>query len=185
MTIPSSLRANAYHEAGHAVAALLMGTGLMSVDIRPQSVPGGGIGRAGTDLARPPDDEILGHGEDAVMPYLVVFFSGVLAEALVNPGAGLEASHSHSDGAMVLRYATGAVCTPVREGGQIVFRGEEVQRNINRIEALMEKGRKRAEHFVASHRQAITAVATALLEKQILASEEVHELVTANLPPIT
>lgn len=74
----NSQRANAYHEAGHAVAAIVFGTGLVSVDVRPKPVPGGGIGQAGADFARLSDSQILGRGENAVMPYLVTFIAGCL-----------------------------------------------------------------------------------------------------------
>jgi hypothetical protein len=73
-------------------------------------VPGGGIGRAGADFARPPDRQILGRGEDVVMPYLVTFIAGWLAEKRVNAAAVLEYGHRDSDGEMVRRYAVGAVC---------------------------------------------------------------------------
>lgn len=183
MSMTDSLLADAYHEAGHAVAAVIMGIRLISVDIRPQPLPGGGIGRAGANLVRPLDDDILGQGEDAVRPFLVTIIAGVFAEQLVNHGAGLEAGHTHADGTILQKYATAAVCTPVREAGEIVIRGNEVQENLDRIGALMEDAKAFAEQLVTNHRQAIEAVATALLKNQILAGDEVEELVAANSPP--
>ena len=69
-------RADAYHEAGHAVAAVILGVGLTSVDIRPRRAPTGTIGRGGAELLPPPDREILGRGEGAVMPFLVTLLAG-------------------------------------------------------------------------------------------------------------
>src|SRR4051794_33082957 len=85
-----SARNDAHHEAGHAVAAVVYDIGLVSVDIRPQRVPGGGIGRGGANFEMFPENEIFGQGEEAVMPYLITFFAGVFGEQQVNPAAGLE-----------------------------------------------------------------------------------------------
>jgi hypothetical protein len=38
MSHVDSAKADAYHEAGHAVAAVVLGTGLVDVDIRSQRV---------------------------------------------------------------------------------------------------------------------------------------------------
>src|SRR5262245_6690436 len=89
MTDSDSPRADAYHEAGHAVAAVVYDVGLISVDIRPQRVPTGGIGRGGANFEMFPEDEIFGQGEVAAMPYLITLFAGVYGEQRVNPSAGL------------------------------------------------------------------------------------------------
>src|SRR5262249_54774756 len=150
---------DAHHEAGHAVAAVVLGTGLISVDIRPQRVPGGGVGRAGANLVRPQDRDILGRGEDAVLPYLVTLIAGWASEKRVSPGAQFEHNHPQSDGQMVRRYAIGAVCTPVSDRGRIVLRAEEQVEKADRISAFIELAQQRAEEFVALHGAAIDAVA--------------------------
>lgn len=183
MANDNPLKADAHHEAGHAVAAVVYGNGLVSVDIRPQRVPGGGIGRAGADFARPPDREILGRGEDAVMPYLVTFFAGGLAEKRVNEAAALEYGHRHSDGEMVRRYAIGAVCTPVRVRGQIVLRAEEQVEKAGQISAVIEGAQRRAAEFVVRFGAAIDAVAAELLKHERLSAAEVQAIVAANQPP--
>jgi len=163
MSHVDSAKADAYHEAGHAVAvaAVVLGTGLVDVDIRSQRVPGGGIGRAGANLVRPQDRDILGRGEDAVLPLLVTLIAGWTAEKRVSRDAPFEHIHPHSDGYMVRRYAIGAVCTPVSDGGRIVLRAEE---------------------FVVRHGTAIDAVASELLANEVLSAAQVAAIVAANLP---
>lgn len=182
MTTAGSLQAVAYHESGHAVAATVLGTGLISVDIRAQPVPGGGIGRAGADLVRPPDKRILGCGEDAVMPYLITFTAGWVAEKIIDSTAVMEVGHPHSDGELIRRYAIGAVCTPVVINGQITLRREEQEAKADRIAALLDRAEQQTQEFVDRHRKSIDAVAAKLLEKEFLSAANVQEIVAANSP---
>lgn len=139
---------------------------------------------AGADFTRPSDDQILGQGETAVMPYLVTFFAGSIAEKRVNPDAVIETG-PHSDGAIIQKYAAGAVCAPARVGGKVLIKGEDVQQNIARITACMKAGMKLAEAFVEQNKSAIDAVAAALLKRKTLTGTEVAEIVAANPPRAT
>src|SRR5258708_2952345 len=145
MASPILLRAVTHHEAGHAVAAVVLGTGLVSVDIRPRLVPGGGVGRAGADFVRPTDSQILGRGEDAVMPYLMTIIAGWLAEKRVNEAAGMEYGHPHSDGELVRRYAIAAICKPICVHGQIILRKEEQEEKADQIRAFIEASQQQTE----------------------------------------
>lgn len=171
----------AHHEAGHAVAAVVLRTGLISVDIKPMQMPGGGIGIGGANLRCPPES-ILGKGEDDMLRYLITFLAGWLAEGLVCPGAELEYGHPQSDGASVLRYARGAFCVPVLRDGRVVLPGDEVEAKRSRIDALISRAIVEGTSFVARHAGAIGAVATALLHRETLSAREVEELVKANQP---
>ncbi len=182
MSHVDSAKADTYHEAGHAVTAVVLGTGLVDVDIRSQRVPGGGIGRAGANLVRPQDRDILGRGEDAVLPLLVTLIAGWTAEKRVSRDAPFEHIHPHSDGYMVRRYAIGAVCTPVSDGGRIVLRAEEQVEKADRIGALIELAQQRSEEFVVRHGTAIDAVASELLANEVLSAAQVAAIVAANLP---
>ena len=174
-------RNDAHHEAGHAVAAVVYGIGLISVDIRAPRVPGGGIGRGGTNFEMFPENEIFGQGEKAVLPYLITFFAGVFGEQRVNPSAGLETG-PNSDGFRVMKYASGAICAPVQIGTQFRPRQEDLQRNQARITACMEAGRKGAEEFAVKYGAAIDAVADELLAKQVLSAAQVEAIVAAHPP---
>lgn len=172
----------AYHEAGHAVAAIVQGTGLLGVDIIPQVTPMGDVGLAGADLVRPNDQDILGAGEAAVLPFLITVAAGWVAEKLFNPDAMLEALHPNSDGEIIRRYATGALCNPEFRNRQIIIPEAEQIANKERIEALLNRVEQEAETFVAMYQDTISTVAQVLAQKGNLSPEEVYTLVERNPP---
>ncbi len=68
----------------------------------------------------------------------MTLIAGWTAEKRFSRDAPFEHIHPHSDGYMVRRYAIGAVCTPVSDGGRIVLRAEEQVEKADRIGALIE-----------------------------------------------
>src|ERR1700731_705226 len=81
---PDDMRYIATHEAGHAVAAVVLGLGLKSVDVRGRRMPDGNHSAGFTELQVPSPD-IASKGEDGAMPYLIQSLAGAYAEAKVNP----------------------------------------------------------------------------------------------------
>lgn len=172
-----AVRCNAYHEAGHAVAAVVNGYRVLDVDIRPVFVHGLGNTQGSANLALPSPKEFLGKGEAVVMPILVVMFAGVFAEQRINPKAGIDFGHEQSDGKRAVKYAAGAICKPVVKNGVLVTPIEDVQKSMPLIEACIEKARLRSQDFVATHASAIEAVAEALATKRSLSPAEVDRLI--------
>lgn len=172
-------RCNAYHEAGHAVAAIVHGFKVIAVDIRPVSVPGLGETLGSAELALPSPSEFLGKGEDVVMPLLIVLLVGVFAEQRLNAKAGLDIGHAQSDGQRAMQYAAGAICKPITRNGSLVTPGEEVQRQMPLILECFEKARIRAQEFANSHGAAIDSVGEMLANSGVLTPREVEQLVAA------
>ena len=180
MATPRSTKAIAQHEAGHAVAAIVCGVYLVSVDIQPQQLPGGGIGIAGADFHFPPDNTILGRGENVVLPLLVTICAGWLAEKLVNAKAFMETGHPSADGDVLYRYATGAVCIPVRRDGKIVLPSEEREKNKSRINSLIDTAEQEAAKLVHKYKRTIGVVARELLKRRFITGITVRQIVLAN-----
>jgi len=172
-----AVRCNAYHEAGHAVAAISHGFLVAGIDIRPGFVPGVGQTLGSAELALPSPKEFLGKGEDAVMPVLVVLLAGVFAEQRINDRAGLDIGHAQSDGQRAFIYAAGAICTPAVRNGVLVTPGEEVQRKIAVIQKSVEKAQAQAQQFVASHGPVIDGVAEALIKVKVVSHQDVESLI--------
>ena len=170
-------RCNAYHEAGHAVAAIAHGFKVIAVDIRPVVIPGLGQTRGSAELALPTPRTFLGKGEDAVMPLLVVLLAGVFAEQRVNTQAGLDIGHAQSDGQRATQYAAGAICKPVSCNGVLVTPDEEVQKQMSAILACIEKAWGLAQDFANSHGVAIDAVGESLAKSGVLSPSKVEQLV--------
>jgi len=179
---PNTERADARHEAGHAVAAVRYGFHVFSIDIIPQPVPGSGgmMGTAGADLGLPDVRTILGKGENSVFQILITMYAGFQAERKVNPKAVFESDHPHSDGAVAFRYAAAAICTPVVEGGVLKTKAEEVEKNKERIEALLKRAEGDAAEFVEEYELMIDGLTDLLLARRRLSRAEVLGFLTTD-----
>lgn len=170
-------RCTAYHEAGHAVAAIVHGFKVIALDIRPVIVPGIGQTLGSAELALPTPQTFLGKGEDMVMPLLVVLWAGVFAEQRVNSKAGIDTGHAQSDGQRAMQYAAGAICKPVLRDGNLVTPKDEIQQQMSLIVACVEKARSKAEVFASTHGCAIDSVGEALAKSGVLAPAKVEQLI--------
>ena len=119
---PETKRAEARHEAGHAVAAVLYRFEVYGIDIIPQVVPGTGgmMGKAGAEFGIPHIRTVVGKGEEAVIRILTMLYAGFLAEQKVNPNAALETGYPASDGDRARLYA-------MRRYRHSCLRGWEIQ----------------------------------------------------------
>jgi ATP-dependent Zn protease len=181
---PDLLTANdplyiATHEAGHAVAAVVLGLPLRAVDIRKRNLPDGRISVGFTD------GEVCTNGqdEDEAMPHLIACYAGCCAEGVVNPRV-LEGGSYTNDWKDARTIAVSAVCPVTDRGDGYVEISMEVQKqNAERINELLGAAAKASMELVELHLPAIKRVAKLLLERKQLTGDEVAKVVREN-PPI-
>lgn len=166
--------AEAQHEAGHAVAAIINGYGVTIIDIIPQVVPGTGgqMGKAGAELQLPTLESITGRGEEAVFEILVILLSGYFAERAVNASVELETNHEQSDGGRAMKFLAFAIAPPVIHNGQIVTRVDQDQ-----FRAVWKRAEDEAAILVQKHAAAIRTLATLLETKGRLSGDEIERCV--------
>jgi hypothetical protein len=177
---PNDLRYVAMHEAGHAVAAIVHGSGLKSVDINRSRLPGGLISLGFTDSDIPTDQEIYGKGEAVALPHLICQLAGPFSEALDHPqivNGGLVGG-DQQDVENARRIAVMAVCEGTWNGDKIEISPEEITRNHDRLQKLWGSAQKATDLFVKQHQRSIRAVALALNKRQRLTGDEVQEIGT-------
>lgn len=170
-------RCHAHHEAGHAVAAVVHGFEVLSLDILPISVPGVGQTYGSANLDLPASMAILGKGENAVMPILIVLFAGYFAEQRINANAELDTGPHQSDGNRLVEYAQRAICSPFVKDGTCFILPEELKKNEHLITACLEKAHGITQEFVSIHALAIDAVAEALADAKILRPADVKRII--------
>lgn len=174
---PNDIRYIATHEAGHAVASVVLGLNLISTDIKRRPVQGGtslGYTRCPHLIERQSGEKVI--------PALIQTFAGPLAEIAVNPDA-YGSGADRMDRAEALQAAKIAVCIPTqRPDGNWEISPAEQARSSPEIDALILKGLEGAACIVNDHAFAIVAVADALLRKISLTGDEVAAIVQANPP---
>jgi hypothetical protein len=177
---------DAAFEAGRAVAAVVLGLGLKSVDLRRNHLSDGTIVREGSTITRQWDfAEVSAKGEEAAMPHVVKAMSGWLAEAAVNPhltrhehAAQLACFEAFMFAAPAVCPGLYAICGELRDGGgDMRTFSEEVRPNEDRILKLCIAGRDAAYRLILDHLEAIERVAALLLEGKELTGEEVAAIV--------
>jgi ATP-dependent Zn protease len=197
---PTDIRATAYHEAGHAVAATILGTGLVSVDIKGHS-----------DLETMPLSQLFSMTAQAKRGYLgftrylsdedaldqqrrilkdpdlcrrliIVASAGPSAEAAVlrddEKQGGYEEDTDRIYGLAAIACCGGELLA----SGRIESRMSESGKEFSDINALMDECFWRTEIFLKEHWAAVKAVAMALLERKSLTGAEVAKIVEANSP---
>jgi hypothetical protein len=175
---PNDRRYVATHEAGHAVAAVVLGIELVGVDLQRRRRPDGTTSLGFTN-APVPTRAVAGKGE-AALPYVAQCLAGPLAEMAVNPGL-LESSGGDAgdrNGARMI--AAVAVCEAVECGaGRAEITPEELHRQGARIDGLMSAALAAACDLVNDNAPAIGLVAEALMERGRLSGAEVAAIVNA------
>jgi hypothetical protein len=174
----NDIRYIATHEAGHAVAAVVLGSRLKSIDLKQRRLPDGRISVGFTDSQVDAAD-VAGKGEAAAMPYLIQTFAGPFAERTINHQLDASCESGGGDKEVARRIAAVAVCEAVYNDNQMVIPTEEQERNRDRIGKLIEDACEAAMHFVNEHVGTIIEVAEALIEKRELTGDEVAAIVNA------
>jgi ATP-dependent Zn protease len=183
------------HEAGHAVAAIVLGFDLESVDIEVRLGPAGMIlGQAAYGHGDVHFKELAGK-EEVGLRYIVRLMAGPRAEAMVNPEvmeyidkidmvAGPRAKVMVSmDMKNARQVALVAICdlTETADGWLRLTR-EEKERKADRLRALLDRGKAEAAELVQTYRPAIEEVAALLLKRKRLTGAKVAAIVAPYLP---
>jgi cell division protease FtsH len=195
---PEEKRRVAYHEMGHAVAALALGSGeiVHKVSIIPR-----GIGALGYTLRRPTEDRYLvSRGE--LEAAIAIALGGRAAESVffddISTGAGDDLDKATEIArAMVTRYGMDAglglavyerEATPIL-GSQSPMRmfdySEETARRIDRsVDEALERGMKLALNEIESNRQVIEEAVLELLQKETLDEGQLRSIWQRHHPPV-
>jgi ATP-dependent Zn protease len=175
----------AVHEAGHAVAAVVLGLPLEGVDIRHRApeVAGGVTVLGFSDTGKVQLEDIAGKGEDVALPHMVLSMAGPIAEGHVNRHA-MRHGGQVNDMEGARRVGAFAIC-PLIEGpdGRLEVTAEELQRNSDRLRVLWDRSIDDAFRLVDGHRKAIGTVAALLLERESLSGDEVAAIVNGEDRP--
>jgi hypothetical protein len=167
---PENLHNVAIHEAGHAVATIVLGLLLNSVNILPVRQQDGRMRRGIVDSPYSEDD-IAGKGESAVMPYLVQGISGPTAERKVN-----REYHRHNGGDSDFERAkrlTAIALYGYADADHVVITAEQrAQMNLLLNSAQIESTR-----LVEDRWPAIKKVAALLQDRHELSGDEVAMVV--------
>jgi hypothetical protein len=167
------------HEAGHAVAAIVVGFHLNSVDIVGRQTPEVEIlGLA--DCGGPVHgSELAGKGEEFALQHMIYSWAGALAESTVNPHVKDREYDGHRmDVESANRVAFLSICeaTTGADGLREITR-EERMRNVDRVQAISDRGLVAAAKLVQTYRPAIEEVAALLLKRKRLTGAEVAAIV--------
>jgi ATP-dependent Zn protease len=198
----TDIKATAYHEAGHAVAATILGTGLISVDIKGHSdletMP---LSQLFSMTAQPnrgylgftrylSDEDALDEQRrilkdlDLCRRLIIVASAGPSAEAAVLRDDEKQGGYEE-DTDRIFGLAAIVCC-----GGELLANGRiesrmsesDSDKQLSDIKALTDECFWRTEVFLKEHWAAVKAVAMALLERKFLTADEVAKIIEANSP---
>jgi hypothetical protein len=175
---PNDVRYIATHEAGHAVAMVVLGLELNGVDIKKRQMPSG-TSMGFTDA--PVVFDRAGVGAEAARPHLISTAAGPLAEGMIaGHGADMEGWKLgyQNDVDAGRRIAAFAFCDLTVLEGRSEISPAEQMKHADEIQALIEETTRAAALLVEEHRAAIIRVADALIERTALTGDEVRDLVT-------
>lgn len=174
-----NLRSTAFHEAGHAVVAILKGIRFSKVwllrrsdaDPVPQNVELGQLTRV-TPIDKP---SFFGRLDDAKTEAIQAF-AGPFAECQAYPDMPPDFQLNRGDVGLaegLLRFAI-LPCTVTN--GDADFDPVEVQRTLPQIKQWMQEACREADVLVQANRAAIEKLAMTLLAKWELTEDEVRDL---------
>jgi ATP-dependent Zn protease len=172
---------SAYHEAGHAVSAVIFGYPVSGVDIEPRGIPGLGMTLGFTDVSLPAPRTFLGKGIDQIRPLLIILLAGTYSERIVNPNAELDMRHDQSDGSRALFYITGAICPARTKNGTLTTESEDITINSRQINDSFANALNETEVFINECTQSIENVAKELLKAKVVSPERLYQLVELDI----
>ena len=177
-------RTTAYHEAGHAVAALLLPLAdpLHKVTIVPR-------GRALGVTMQLPEADRYTHSKDYLESQLAILMAGRVAEALftgrITSGAGNDIKRATEIARRMVCEFGMSPCGPVafrrsgapwEEDSSSGFSQATAERVDEEIRGLVMRAQEKANELLTSRPDAVEALAQALLETESLDAEAVHAL---------
>ncbi len=188
----------AYHEGGHA----LVGASLENADpVQKVSIISRGHA-GGYTLAVPSEDKTL-HTKNYFLDELAVFLGGYASEKLIfgdlttGPSNDLERATQMAR-SMVTRYGMSSLgARTFGKKEELVFLGREMHENRDyseetaraidaEVSKLIDEAFKRATQILTEKRTTLDAIATALLEREILEKDDFDKLVRGEtLSPVT
>jgi len=167
----------AMHQAGHAVAAVVLRLGLRSVDLKQHRLDDGRILIGFTVIEELDASAIDGQGEEAAFPHLIQCFAGGFAESLID-GELRDSDRLQADVDEARRFAASAVCGISKTVNWRMEVTAKAQRQKKRKLELLERAAMAASSsLVKRHRSAITRVADMLRERTDLSAVEVAAVV--------
>jgi len=185
----------AYHEAGHALLALLLpgADPVHSVTIVPR-------GRALGVTQQLPSEEIFNYSRTYLMDRVVILLGGRAAEELVFDERTTGAENDLEQATalierMVCRWGMSEKLGPIsfKRGEEHVFLGRELGEGKHfsehtamliddEIRRMMDEGSQRALQLLGEHRPKLEKLAVELLDKEILTDREIYELLDFPIP---
>ncbi len=186
----------AYHEAGHAVVSHLCthSDPLQKITIVPRGAAGGYVWRVS-------DQERVLISKSSFLDNIAVSLGGRVAEELifgdVSSGASSDIQYLTAiTRAMVTKYGMSEVMGPLQFGQQeeLVFLGRELAEQRDYSEEVAEQideevrnivftAQRRVRQMLTTHREKLTAVAHALLERETLNKEEFEAVFNTGFNP--
>ena len=162
----SKRRIAAYHEAGHAVAAHVLGRKIVSVSVEPDADEGSGGRLTLTQEWWPGDNYEPGSllALNAEHPYeywITILLAGGIAQRI---GTGTEPAFGHT-------------VDDHTRAAEIALSAVDIAPEPSDISALQKRARLRTEKLIEDHWGAVEALTTALLERQTLSGEEVRQVI--------
>ncbi len=185
----------AYHEAGHALLALLLpgADPVHSVTIVPR-------GRALGVTQQLPSEEIFNYSRTYLLNRVVILLGGRAAEELVFDERTTGAENDLQQATqlverMVCQWGMSEKLGPVsfRRGEEHVFLGREIGEGKHfsehtamliddEIRRMIDEGSQRALELLSEERQKLETLAEELLEKEIVTDREIYELLDFPIP---
>jgi hypothetical protein len=163
------------HEAGHAVAAVLLGIELKGVDVNRRDYGNGRTALGFTD-APVPNAAIAGQGAVA-MPYIIQALAGPIAESAVNPHIDQLSGFDENDRRQAIEITRTAICAKKRLDGNWQVDPVDVELNRGPMERLIRDAHFAAWDLVDTHAETIRDVAKALVQHRRLTGDEVARIV--------
>jgi hypothetical protein len=166
---PIEDRYSAVHEAGHAIAAILLDLGLLKVSIGKRRLPGGMLIGGDFKWSGVTLPDLAGKG-DLAIPLITLYLAGPVAEMKINPKAFNPAAPS-DDFLQALKMAKYASGEDFDFGG-----GHHEVRTTQRAQlVLYQKGRDAAGVLLDEHWPMIEALADLLQVRRSMSGSEVED----------